>query len=248
MTIMDDGIRLDCVLTRPEGMEKGPAVLLIHGFTGNKDETHILAAEQVFLESGMTVLRADMYGHGRSGGEFKNHTLYKWLGNTLTLIDYLRSLDFVTDLYLCGHSQGGLTVMLAAAMKADAVRGLMALSPAAMIPEGARKGELLGQVFPPDHVPDVLQTWGERELSGNYIRVAQTIHVEDAIDRYEGPVLLLHGSADGAVLPSVSEKAAQRYKNADLRMIPGDGHCYEVHLDQAMAELRDWITGQLRKE
>lgn len=247
MTIMDDGILLDCALTRPEGVERGPAVLLIHGFTGNKEEAHILAAEKVFLEAGMTVLRPDMYGHGKSGGEFKNHTLYKWLGNTLTLIDYLRSQDYVTDLYLCGHSQGGLTVMLAAAMKADVVSGLMALSPAAMIPDGARKGELLGEIFPPDHVPDALYTWGERELSGNYIRVAQTIHVEEAIDGYEGPVLLLHGGADGAVLPSVSEKAAQRYKNADLRIVPGDGHCYEVHLDQAMAELRDWITAQLQK-
>ncbi len=246
MIIMDDGIALDCALTRPAGREACPAVVLLHGFTGYKDEPHLLAAEKVFLETGLAVLRADLYGHGKSGGEFRNHTLYKWVNNALTLIDYARGLDFVTDVYLCGHSQGGLTAMLAAAMKADQIRGLMALSPAAMIPEGARRGELLGAPFDPEHVPEVLPAWGDRELSGNYVRVAQSIRVEDAVDRYGGPVLLLHGGADGAVPPRVSEEAAKRYRQAELRIIPGDGHCYENHLDQAMEALRGWIEGQVR--
>ena len=89
--------------------------------------------------------------------------------------------------------------MLAGAMKQDVIKGLIPLSPAWMIPEGARKGTLLGQNFDPDHIPDILPAWGDRGLNGNYVRVAQTIHVEDAIDRYAGPVLIVHGDQDEAV-------------------------------------------------
>ena len=245
MTIWDDGIQLDAEITMPaEKKDKYPMVVLIHGFTGYKDEPHILALARAFNETGLAVLRADMYGHGKSGGTFANHNLFKWLNNALTLIDYARGLDYVSDIYLCGHSQGGLTVMLAAAMKHDVIKGLIPMSPAAMIPEGARNGELLGSTFDPEHVPDYIPDWNEHKLSGNYIRVAQTINVEAAIDRYEGPVLLVHGSDDGAVPLQVSLDAAERYKNAQLKIIPEDGHCYEKHLDQAVAAVKEWIINQ----
>ena len=37
----------------------------------------------------------------------------------------------------------------------DAIQGIIPLSPAWMIPEGARKGPLLGQTFDPDHIPEL---------------------------------------------------------------------------------------------
>lgn len=36
--INSDGIRLHTKLDRPEGMEKGPLCILIHGFTGDMEE------------------------------------------------------------------------------------------------------------------------------------------------------------------------------------------------------------------
>ena len=246
MWITEDGIRLNAQLDLPEGSPaKCPLVLLIHGFTGHMEERHILAMRDVFVQEGLAVLRADMYGHGHSDGSFENHTLYKWLTNLLTLYEYARSLDFVTDIYLCGHSQGGLAVMLGAGMLADRIKGLIPLSPAVMIPEDARRGTLLGQSFDPEHIPDVLMTWDGMRLKGNYIRVAQTIYPELAMDRYQGPVLLVHGDADGAVPIACSREAAKRYKSARLVEIPGDGHCYELHLDQAAQAVRAWIKEQV---
>lgn len=242
MFLLDDGIRLNAQLDMPRGAGgKCPLVLVIHGFTGHMEETHITAMSSMLNEIGFATLRADMYGHGSSGGEFRNHTLYKWLSNMLTLIDYARSLDFVTDLYLCGHSQGGLIVMLAAALKHDVIRGLIPLSPATMIPEYARRGEMLGVAFDPDHIPEEISSpWGW-ELGGNYLRVAQTIRVEDAIDRYTGPVLLVHGDADESVPMQCSVDAAARYQNAELAIIKGDTHCYDYHLDEAVAAVRAWM-------
>ena len=133
MYILDDGIRLNAALEMPENASGPmPLALIIHGFTGHMEEPHITAVAESLRQSGIATLRVDMYGHGKSEGTFRSHTLYKWLTNALTVIDYARGLDFVTDLYLIGHSQGGLTAMLAAGMKHDQIRALVALSPACM--------------------------------------------------------------------------------------------------------------------
>ena len=250
MYIQDDGIRLNAALEMPEGWQPGqkcPLVVVIHGFTGHIEEPHILAVSRAMNAVGFATLRADMYGHGHSDGEFKKHTLYKWLTNALTVIDYARGLDFATSLFLCGHSQGGLLVMLAAAMKRDVVRGLIALSPACMIPEIARQGELLGERFDPDHIPEVLHGWNGLELDGNYARVAQTIRVEEAIDRYPGPVLVVHGDEDEAVPVAYGVRGAQAYANGKLALIPGDDHCYNRHLDQVTAAVQEWLRPFVRE-
>ena len=247
MYIMDDGIRLNAKLDMPEDYREGqrcPLVVVIHGFTGHIEETHIVAVSKGINAAGFATLRADMYGHGQSDGAFRNHTLFKWMTNALTVIDYARGLDFVTDIYLCGHSQGGLLVMLAAAMKHDVIKGLIPLSPACMIPEIARSGELLGLSFDPNHIPEVLNSWDGRELDGNYARVAQTIRVEDAIERYRGPVLIVHGDADESVPVQYGIRAAEAYANGRLVLISGDDHCYNRHLDQVVDAVTDWLKAR----
>ena len=245
MYIQEDGLLLDALLDKPTKggkQKKTPLVLILHGFTGYKEEPHIEAVSKALNDIGFATLRADLYGHGKSGGEFRDHTLFKWLTNTLTLVDYARALPWAGDLYLCGHSQGGLTAMLAAAMVRDRIKGLIALSPAAMIPEGARRGELLGMTFDPEHVPETLKTWGgEKTLDGNYVRVAQMIRVEDAIDRYFGPVLLVHGDRDEAVPLQCAIDAAERYRNARLVILPGADHCYTHHLDSFTLAVQEWM-------
>lgn len=242
MVIYDDGIPLNITLDMPAGEpSKCPLVIVIHGLTGYSEERHISAVARTVNEMGYAALRADMYGHGNSGGEFRNHTLFKWMTNAMTVIDFARSLPFVTDIYLCGHSQGGLTVILAAALKHEFIRGLIPLSPAITIPEGARAGRLLDMRFDPDNIPDELVSEKGEILGGNYLRAAQMIRVEDAISRYSGPVLLVHGEADEVIPCSASVKAAKQYRNASLVTIPGDDHCYDFHLDQVLDAIRSWL-------
>jgi pimeloyl-ACP methyl ester carboxylesterase len=239
--IDSDGIRLHAKLDFPDGIDKGPLCILIHGFTGHMEEEHIIAVQKAMNEAGLIVLRAEMYGHGGSDGEFKNHTLYKWVTNALSVVRYAKSLDFVSDLYLCGHSQGGLLTMLIGGMCPDDLKAIIPLSPAWMIPEAAREGSILGTSFDPDHIPDVISS-GEWDLSGDYIRVAQTIHVEDEIARYKGPVLIIHGDEDEAVPYMYAPKAAELYNNAKLITIYGDDHCYTRHLDEVSEAVRSYFS------
>lgn len=242
--IENDGIRLHAKLDIPKKLQndsgKCPLVIVIHGFTGHMEEEHIVAVVEAVNDIGFAALRVEMYGHGGSDGRFEDHTLYKWVTNALAVIDYAETLDFVSDLYLCGHSQGGLLTMLVGGMRADELKALIPLSPAWMIPDKAREGELLGQSFDPIHIPDFLETDDQR-LNGDYIRVAQTIHVEDEIERFRGPVLIVHGEEDETVPLEYAKRAQELYADAELAIVPGDTHCYDRHPEIMTAAVKEFL-------
>lgn len=240
MYINDDGIRLSAVLEKPKDLEKTPLVILLHGFTSSKDRPHNQLAASAMRDAGFATLRFDLYGHGESSGEFRKHTLYKWISNTMAVIDYARGLGY-TELYLSGHSQGGLVASLAAGMEADRISGLILRAPAFMIPQCARDGNLLGQRIDPDHVPDSLPTIKDLTLDGNYIRVAQTIRVEDTAGRFEKPVLIVHGDEDDTVPLTVSQQMAARYKDCSLAVIAGESHHFDRHPEQMQEIIRNWL-------
>ncbi len=238
--IDDDGISLSAVLEKPKNGESKKIVILLHGFTSAKDRPHNIQAAEAMREAGYATLRFDLYGHGESGGEFRKHTLYKWISNTMAVIDFVRSIGY-TKVYLSGHSQGGLVAALAAGMEADRIRGLILRAPAFMIPQGAREGSLLGQAFDPNHIPEEVPVIKGLTLEGNYIRVAQTIHVEDAADRYMGPVLILHGEEDDTVPPDVSRQMAQRYNDCTLVAVFGETHHFDRKPEAMKDIIREWL-------
>ena len=239
-----DGIPLHAKLSYPtDGMKDGkcPLVILLHGYTGHMEETHILAIADEINRHGCAVLRIELYGHGKSGGTFTEHTVLKWMSEMMTVIDYARSLDFVSSLYLAGHSQGGFVTAMAGSMKRDVLKAIILLSPALCIPADARRGEVLGTSFDPEHIPDVLEMDGDRLLSGNYFRAAQTVDVESAMKRYKKPVLIVHGDEDESVPVQCAYDAAKIYEQAELAIIPGDLHCYDRHLDQVTKVIGEYL-------
>ena len=244
-----DGVRLNAKLEFPDNeAEQSPLLILVHGFTGHMEERHILAVADTVRSLGFAVLRVELYGHGHSGGSFFDHDLGKWVSELTQIIDRMQKLDFVSELWLCGHSQGGLAVMLAAAERKDAVKGLIPLSPAWTIPAGARMGNLLGAPFDPANVPAVIPVKEGLTLSGNYVRVAQTVDAEAAIRAYPGPVLIVHGTADETVPFACSQQAAALYQNCTLVPVEGDTHCFDRHLEEMTAAVRAWLAEQTRSK
>ena len=244
MLLYDDHIPLDCLLELPaENKESFPLFILMHGFCGNKKEPLIEEMAHMLRAEGFATLRPDMYAHGESGGYFKELTVYKWISNAMCLVDYAAGQKQFSRIYLCGHSLGGLTALMAAAMEKDRIAGVIGLAPALSMPERARKGILMGTHFDPARVPESFMLWN-RELGGNYVRIAQTIYPRQYLEDYTGPLLFVHGDADEIVPPDSSRTMVQYGKNAELSMIPGAGHDFEGRSQEAVAAARLWVKKQ----
>ena len=214
-----DGIRLHCKLDRPvpepsraSHSGKIPMVLVIPGLTGHMEEPHIAAIAEALPRNGYACLRVELYGHGKSGGDFHDHTLLHWALELMEVIDYARKLEYVSELYLCGHSQGGTAAVLGAGLKPgtaavlgaglkpDALDGLILLAPAMLMKENAMTGGFPERFFDPERIPDETLVFDEQPISGNYYRVNRLLPFDDAIRLYGNrPVLVVHSKTDELV-------------------------------------------------
>lgn len=244
MVVYDDQVSIELLLELPtEEKNTYPLFIVMHGFCGNKEEALIERMASMMREEGFATLRPDLYGHGKSEGEFRELTVYKWVSNAMRLIDYARKKNQFSRIYLCGHSLGGLVALMTAAMEKDRIAGILGLAPALSMPERARKGILMGTCFDPARVPEEFVIW-DRVLSGNYVRAAQSVYPEQYLRDYPGPVLLVHGDAD-AIVPLEASRTMMEYASrADLAVIPGAGHEFEGQLPEAVEAARAWVKKQ----
>ena len=237
-----DNIPLHAKLDFPaDPKEKYPLLIIEHGYTGHMEERHIVGIAKAANEIGFAVLRIELYGHGQSGGAFKNHTVLKWVDEMMTVLDYAASLDFVSDIYLAGHSQGGLTAILTAGAQRDRIKALIPLAPAIIIRDAALQGTTFGVRFDPEHIPDEIVMDEVHTLSGDYFRAAQMLPVEEAIRRYDRPVLIVHADTDESVPVSYAEWAAGLYKDCTLKIIEGDTHCYDRKLEEVLESVTTFL-------
>ena len=239
-----DGLKVHAKIDFPEVQsEKMPVLVLIPGFTGHIEEDHIIGVANAAVDAGYVCLRAELYGHGQSDGEFYEHTLYLWMQEAVRVINYAASLPYTEKVILSGHSQGGLLSVLAAGIMEDKLSALVPLSPAMNIPEDAKKGSMLGVDFDLANIPEFIQSdsW---KISSNYIRVARMLPVDSAIAGFDKPVFIVHGTADEAVPYECGKKLSERYANAKLVTIEGSDHCYNGHLDEVTSAVKEFLISQ----
>ena len=89
-----------------EGAEGSRNLLLIgHGVTGNKDRPLILALAHALADEGMPVLRFSFSGNGASGGNFRDSTISKEVGDLQSVLSAAETFGY--RIFYAGHSMGG---------------------------------------------------------------------------------------------------------------------------------------------
>ena len=119
----------------------GPTVVWLGGFRSDMAGTKAQALADWAQGSGRAYLRFDYFGHGESGGDFREGTITRWREDALAVLDELIQGPVV----LVGSSMGGWIACLAAMVRPERVKAMVLVAPA---PDFTEK--LMAPEIPPE--------------------------------------------------------------------------------------------------
>lgn len=229
----------------PDGIEEPmPAVIFSHGYGG----THSTGAPyaQALAEKGFVAYCYDFRGgsnSSRSDGSPLEMSVFTEKADLEAVLSMIQSLDYVDGerIFLMGTSQGGMVSAMTGAAHPEEVRGMMLLYPAFCIPENAR-----AQFSTLESVPEQVSFFSWLTVGRRYVEDVWDYDVYADVAAYEKDVLILHGDRDGTVDLSYSQRAAEEYPAAELKVIEGAGHGFSGgNFGLAMDYILDYLGNHL---
>lgn len=217
-------------LPEPAGV-RGPLVILFHGFTGNKLEPHriFLKLSRRLADQGIAALRFDFSGSGESDGDFEEMTFFREVKEAGAILDYARSLPQVdpSRIGLVGLSMGGAVAATLAGERPSDIKALSLWS--------AATDSYMRQLMIP-RLPTLLQDergcydWDGNLVHPRFLDEMGRWNPVDTVSKFQGPVLILHGSRD----ETIPQEAAFKYYRAlpgraRLKIIEDADHTYNRH-------------------
>ncbi|WP_136657719.1 alpha/beta fold hydrolase [Nitratireductor sp. XY-223] len=193
-----------------------PVVLMLHGFTGSRDELPVKDTDEgVFArtarqlaENGYASLRIDFRGSGESQGAWEDTTFSGQIADAVAAIDWLKNSRDVDgdNISILGWSQGGLIAAHAAAERPE-VKSVVLWAPVTN-PLATYTG-LLGSdtvmkaiAGEPETPHTVKLPWGvDTTLKGAFYQELPVTSPAAAISAYEGPLMVIVGTKDTLVVP-----------------------------------------------
>ena len=206
-----NGHTLRGILNLPEGKEKAPVWVNIHGFGGNKCGYKNLFVQmaRTLETNGIACVRFDFYGNGESDGEFEDMTFTSLLEDTEDIFHWVLEQEWIDreQVILSGQSMGGYVAACAAPRLKPAK--LILMCPGAGMWDGA------------------LERAEAMEQKGIYFADVEGLKFSTAFNKdlhqyepfatakgYDGPVLLIRGTEDKLVDEKTCEKYCEIYQNA----------------------------------
>ena len=225
--IKRDGLTLRGDIIKPD-TEKCPIAVIFHGFMSSRDADMFCCIADELVKNGIAAVKFDFDGHGESDGDFSDMNVYSEILDAAKIIEYVRGLDFVTDIYIVGHSQGAVVGGMIAGYYREAVKKLVMLAPAATLKDDAQNGTCFGVEYDIYNVPNKLRMTNVNgdnfDVGGLYFRIARTLPIYETTSMFKGETLIVHGTADEAVGVIGSERYDECMPNARLELIEGATH------------------------
>lgn len=211
-----------------EEKDSYPTVILSHGFNSSSMLNEGYA--ESFAKNGYAAYIFDFCGGSpstKSDGvttEMSVLTEYRDLSNVM---DQIKALDYVdgNQLFLFGLSQGGFVSAYTAAQRPDDVKGLILFYPAFVLQETYFEQYDSVEAIPDDD----FESMGV-PLGAIYAKDARSFDIYEEIGKYKGDVLICHGDKDTLVDMSYSERAAEVYSSAELKVVKYGEHGFQGKL------------------
>ena len=115
VSFMSDGLKLAAVLQRPEGTQRVPAFVLLHGFGSNKSGAWLKIAADLMAGWGYATLRIDFRGCGESEGPRARVICLEQVEDTKNAVTFLQSRADIdaSRIGVFGHSFGAAVAVYA---------------------------------------------------------------------------------------------------------------------------------------
>ena len=228
----------------------GIPVIISHGFLGNRKS--VAGYAEALAAWGYTAYTFDFVGGGPkndSDGSMTDMSVLTEKEDLLAVMDYVRqdaSVNF-DSLVLMGCSQGGFVSAMVAAEHPAEIKKLILIYPALCIPDDARSGKMMFFKFDPKQMPDTVSAFlGSLKISRQYIADAMKLDAFQAIEPYDGEVLIVHGTADRIVNFHYAERAKETFgERAQLLPVQGADHGFKKKEDAlAIEAVRQFLSGR----
>jgi uncharacterized protein len=228
------GLRLASIIHYSSVNKKSPAVILLHGFTGYKDEEHLIGLAEDLEKVGLIALRFDCSGYGESEGTTADdYRLSNYLTDIESVYAYL-SFEPHVDLKrigIWGHSMGGLAGIEYAAKHVD-VKALSVVSPPTKIDNSEWLGPLISDWKRTGWFERDSSRYGRIKIPYAFIEDSEKYNGEISVKTIHCPVQVILGENDDTVSPADTRlifNSANEPKS--LVEIAGMGHDYKKEVD-----------------
>lgn len=237
----------------PASEGRFPAVLILHGFTGNRMEPHFIFVKtsRRLAQNGIASLRIDFRGSGESEGEFQDMTVEEEISDAKMALYFLLQQAQV-DFYrvgVMGLSMGGCVSACLAGREGDKIKSLVLWSAA------YKPGENLSGLFSPEMQRE-LEEKGYLNAGGN--KVGKRFYEElprvkpmEEIAKFAGDILLIHGTGDAVIPATEAQECYERLKNrparTELYIIEGADHVFSTPEweEEVISVTVDWFRKTL---
>ncbi len=237
LTFKSQGQQISGVLHLPEKIWKAPAIIMVHGFMGDKQGTPsglFVKAARKLVNSGYAVFRFDFRGSGDSEGDFENQNLdteFQDLDVAINFVSGLKEVD-KNRIGLVGHSRGGF-LSITQASKDSRIKAAVCWAPAVFFKplweKTAYERKLAKSILEKGHA---INYWGfkfTKQLLDTDFRYDNNI---EGAKKIKIPVRIIHGKKDTAVPLSQSRKLYRALKcEKDLSVMEKANHIFTDEKD-----------------
>jgi len=238
------GSKLCGIVSDPTHDKSKPVIIMIHGFSSNKNTVKFTRLQDILNPKGISTFRFDIWGHGESKGKFEDITITEAVDDILCAIAFVKRQGYV-KIGLLGSSFGGISSIMASSKSPDLFL-LTLISPVSNYEEKeimTKSNQELDN-WKKDGFR-YYETSDKRKLKLNYTFYKDFKNNDGykAAPNINIPTLIVHGDADKTVPVSQSIKTSKLIPHCKLVRIKDADHRYtdEKHLKKLLITVSDFI-------